>query len=142
MRRMNDGRRWVVVGAIAAFGGSLASGFHFDDYGMLQDPAVVSVYGWAHCWSLWQTRPLTWFTFWLNYQITGRNPMLWHAVNLALHIACAVLLYRLLQQLWPEAALAGALIFAVDPIQAEAVDYVYARAILLCTLFSVLAIEA
>ncbi len=138
---MNEGRAWVVVGATAAFGGSLFSGFHFDDYGMLQDPAIFSPGGWARCWSLWQTRPLTWFTFWLNYRISGREPVLWHAVNLALHVACALVLYRLLRRLVPSAALFGALIFAVHPIQSEAVDYVYARAILLATLFSLLAIE-
>lgn len=126
---------------MAAFAGSLFSGFHFDDYGMLQDPAVVSAGGWARCWSLWQTRPLTWFTFWLNYQFSGRDPIWWHAVNLALHVACAVLVYRLLRRLLPQAAVLGALIFAVHPIQAEAVDYVYARAILLCTLFCLLAID-
>ena len=139
---MNDGRRWVIVGAVAAFGGSLFSGFHFDDYGMLQDPAVVSANGWLRCWSLWQTRPLTWFTFWLNYQLTDRNPWLWHALNIGLHVACALVLYKLLRHLLPQAALFGALLFAVHPIQAEAVDYVYARAILLCALFSLLAIEA
>jgi hypothetical protein len=139
---MDDGRRWVAIGAAAAFGGSLFSGFHFDDYGMLQDPAVVSPDGWARCWSLWQTRPLTWFTFWLNYQIAGRDAMLWHAVNVALHVACALLLYRLLRRMMPEAALAGALIFAVHPVQGEAVDYVYARAIVLSTLFCLLTLDA
>ena len=98
-------RWWVVIGAIASFGGSLFSGFHFDDYGMLQDPAVVSPGGWARCWSLFQTRPLTWFTFWLNYQAVGRDPWLWHTANLALHVACALILYRLLLRLLPQAAL-------------------------------------
>ncbi len=133
---------WVMLAALAAFGGSLFSAFHFDDYGMLQDPAIVSPGGWTRCWGLLQTRPLTWFTFWLNYQIGGRDPLLSHAVNVGLHVACAVMLYRLLRRLAPEAALLGALVFAVHPIQAEAVDYVYARAILLCTLFSLLAVGA
>ena len=139
---MNQGGHWIAVGAMAAFGGSLFSGFHFDDYGMLQDPGVVSPGGWLRCWSLWQTRPLTWFTFWLNYQMVGREPLLWHAVNLVLHVACAVVLYRLLRRMVPHAALFAALIFALHPIQAEPVDYVYARAILLSTFFSLLAIDA
>src|ERR1039458_4164414 len=75
---------WMILAALAAFGGSLFSGFHFDDYGMLQDPAIVPAGGWTRCWSLWQTRPLTWFTFWLNYRLGGREPPLWHAGNLAL----------------------------------------------------------
>lgn len=138
---MTDGRAWVIVGAIAAFGGSIFSGFHFDDYGMLQDPAIFLRGGWWRCWSLTQTRPLTWFSFWLNYQVSGRQPILWHAVNVALHVACALVLYRLLRRVLPSVALFAALLFAVHPMQSEAVDYVYARAILLCTLFSLLAIE-
>ena len=130
---------WVALASVVAFGGSLFSGFHFDDYGMLQDAAVVAPGGWLRCWGLLQTRPLTWFTFWLNYQIGGRDPLLWHAVNLALHAACAVMLYRVLLRAARPVALLGALLFAVHPIQAEAVDYVYARAILLATLFSLLA---
>lgn len=128
----------IVIGAVIAFGGSLFSGFHFDDYGMLQDPAVLSLGNWTR----WQTRPLTWFSFWLNYQISGRDPWLWHAVNLALHVACAVALYRLLLRVLPKVAWVGALIFAVHPMQSEAVDYVYARAIVLCTLFCILAMDA
>lgn len=133
---------WVAIAALAAFGGSLFSGFHFDDYGMLQDPAITLPDGWARCWRWMQTRPLTWFSFWLNYRVSGREPMLWHAVNLALHAACAVVLYRLLRRVAPAAAWLAALVFAVHPIDAEAVDYVYARATLLCALFSVLAIDS
>jgi protein O-mannosyl-transferase len=136
-----DRTPWVALAALAAFGGSLFSAFHFDDYGMLQDPAIVSPEGWWRCWALLQTRPLTWFTFWLNYQIGGREPLLWHAVNLGLHAACSVVLYRVLRRLAPRAALLGALIFAVHPMQAEAVDYIYARAILLSTFFSLLALS-
>jgi len=139
--RRRDAKMWVILAAVAAFGGSLFSGFHYDDYGMLQDTAIVSPGGWARCWGLYQTRSLTWFTFWLNYRFAGREPLLWHTVNLALHAGCALVLYRLLRRLLPEAALFGALIFALHPIQSEAVDYVYARAILLCTLFSLLALE-
>ena len=130
-----------MAAAVIAFGGSLFSGFHFDDYGMLQDPAIASAGGWARCWSWLQTRPLTWFSFWLNDQIVGRDPLLWHAVNLVLHAGCAVLLYRLLRRLAPSIALFAALVFAVHPIQAEAVDYVYARASVLCALFSLVALR-
>jgi tetratricopeptide (TPR) repeat protein len=133
---------WVAIAALAAFGGSLFSGFHFDDYGMLQDPAIALPGGWMRCWGWLQTRPLTWFSFWLNDQVSGRDPMLWHAVNLALHAACAVALYRLLRRVAPGAAWFAALVFAVHPIQAEAVDYVYARASLLCALFGVLSIDS
>ena len=140
---MTRGSRWgwLVLAGLIAFGGSVFSGFHFDDYGMLQDPAVISGSGWIRCWSWLQTRPLSWFSFWLNYQASGREAWPWHLVNVALHIACCLILYRLLQRLMPQVALPASLIFAVHPILAESVDYVYARAIILCALFSLLALD-
>jgi hypothetical protein len=136
--------RWrVAVAALLAFGASVFSGFHFDDYGMLQDRSVSSPDGWLKCWGIWQTRPLTWFSFWLNHAVAGRDAWAWHAVNVALHVACSVLLYRVLAKRIPrEAAWFAAALFAVHPIQAEAVNYVFARAIVLCAIFCVLALDS
>src|SRR5215472_12485081 len=120
---MRPSRWWVAVAALLAFGASVFSGFHFDDYGMLQDRSVSSPDGWLKCWGIWQTRPLTWFSFWLNNAVAGRDAWAWHAVNVALHVACSVLLYRVLAKRIPrETAWFAAAVFAVHPIQAEAVN--------------------
>ena len=125
---------------LVEFGASLAGTFQFDDFGMLGDPAVASPSGWWESWRLEQTRPLTWFTFWLSYQLSGEQPFGYHAVSLALHVAVVLLLFDLLERtLTPRAALFAAAIFAVHPIQAEAVNYIFARGTLLAALFSVLA---
>ena len=89
----------VIAAALAAFGLTVAGSFHFDDYSLLSDPAITSPGGWLEVWRPVQTRPLTWFTFWLNYQAGGANPAGYHAVNLALHAACAALLLRVLRRL-------------------------------------------
>ncbi len=129
--------------ALAAFGGCLAGTFVFDDFALLNDPVIGSHSGWWECWRLTQTRPLTWFTFWINYQLGGENPAGYHLANLALHLAVAALVWGVLGRLIPErAALAAAVIFAVHPFAAEPVNYVFARAILLATLFSLLAIRS
>ena len=61
--------RLLLIGAaLAAFGASLLSGFHFDDYAIFSDPALTSPDGWLRVWGPGQTRPLTYLTFWLNYQ--------------------------------------------------------------------------
>jgi protein O-mannosyl-transferase len=121
----------LLAAALAAFGGSLASGFHFDDYAIFGSVGTHSLW-----WCLRQTRPLTYLTFWLNYQAGGENPLGYHAVNLALHVAAVWLLYAALRRLIPaEAALLAAAIFAVHPIQAEAVDYVWGRSIALAAVF-------
>jgi len=123
--------RLALLGAaLAAFGGSLASGFHFDDY------AIFSGAAQSPLWSIRQTRPLTYLTFWLNYQAGGQNPIGYHAVNIALHLAAVWLLYEALRRLVPpEAAFIAAAIFAVHPIQAEAVDYIWGRSIVLAAVF-------
>src|SRR5579863_6077193 len=121
-------RLLLLAAALAAFGASLGSSFHFDDYAIFQDRALTSADGWARIWSLRQTRPLTYLTFWLNYQVGGQDPLGYHLLNLLLHVGAVLLLYECLRRLLPEpAALAAAALFAVHPIQAEAVNYVWAR---------------
>ncbi len=129
--------RWFVFAvAVLPFIGSLASGFHLDDYAIFQDAGIRAADGWWKLWSLRQTRPLTFFTFWLNYRLGGENPVGYHALNLALHGAAALLLYACLRRVAKREALFAALIFAAHPLQAEAVDYVWARSIVLAALLT------
>ncbi|HXP85865.1 MAG TPA: tetratricopeptide repeat protein [Bryobacteraceae bacterium] len=133
----------VAGAAVAAFGASLAGTFQFDDLALLSDPGITSPGGWVDCFRLIQTRPLTWFTFWANYQLAGEHAAVWHAVNLALHVAVALLLWDVLRRLIaPNAAVLATLIFAVHPMLAEPVNYIFARATLLAALFSLLAVRS
>ena len=136
--------RWLpAAAALLAFGLSLGGAFHFDDHALFADPAIVAPSGWMDCLALTQTRPLTWLSFWASYQTGGRNPLPWHAVSLALHLACVWVLQRTLAKpLGERAALAAALVFAVHPLNAQAVNYVFARATLLMTLGCLLALRA
>jgi tetratricopeptide (TPR) repeat protein len=128
-------RFFLLAAVLIAFGASVGSGFHFDDYAIFSDPILTSPSGWIGVWAPRQTRPLTYFTFWLNYQVGGGDPLGYHFLNLALHLGVVLLLFECLRRLMPETAAAvAAAIFAVHPIQAEAVDYVWGRAIVLATL--------
>ena len=125
----------LVAAALAAFGASLGSGFHFDDYAIFATP--------LHFFDPRQTRPLTYLSFWLNYQTGGENAFGYHAINLLLHLGAVLLLFECLRRLLPErAALIAAAIFAIHPIQAEAVNYVWARSILLAVLLCLAAWRA
>ena len=116
-------RALLSVAVLLAFGASITHGFHFDDYSVIHGPV----------WQAWQTRPLTWLSFAMNAAISI-HPALWHAVSLAAHLAAVLLLYQLLLRFMsPTAALLGAAVFAVHPIQAESVAYVYSRATLFST---------
>src|SRR6516164_3112447 len=122
-------RLLLAAATLVAFGISLGSGFHFDDYAIFDHPALKNIF------TLRETRPLTYLTFWLNYAFGGTNAVGYHAVNLALHLGAVLLAFECLRRLLPErAALVAAAIFAIHPIQAEAVDYVWARSIVLATL--------
>jgi protein O-mannosyl-transferase len=71
----------------------------------------------------------------LNYRLGGENPVGYHALNLALHAAAVLVLYECLRRVAEREALFAALIFAVHPMQAEAVNYVWARSIVLAAVF-------
>jgi tetratricopeptide (TPR) repeat protein len=128
-------RLLLLAGALVAFGASLGSGFHFDDYAIFSDPALTSPGGWLRVWGPGQTRPLTYLTFWLNYQAGGTDPLGYHILNLALHLAAVLLAFECLRRLLPaRAALLAAAIFAIHPIQAESVDYIWGRSMVLASL--------
>ena len=114
-------RLLLLTAALAAFGGSLFAGFHLDDYAIFSDPLPRAL-GWPH--------PLTHLIDWLNYRVAGQEPLGYHAVNLLLHLGAVLLAYECLRRLLPAtAAVIAAAIFAVHPLQTEAVDYVAARGV-------------
>src|SRR5437763_17129267 len=117
-------RLLLLAAALIAFGASLASGFHFDDYAIFSDSALVTASGRMGAFTLRQTRPLTYLTFWLNYTVGGGDPILYHAVNLALHLGPVRLPYECLRRLMASRApLVAATSHALHPLQAEAVHY-------------------
>ena len=129
-------RLLLAAAALAAFGASLVSGFHFDDYAIFDAANRASASGFGALFAVRQTRPLTYLTFWLNRALGGQNPLGYHAVNLALHLTAVLLAYQcLLRLLDRRTAWLTAALFAVHPLQAEAVDYIWARAIVLAAVF-------
>jgi tetratricopeptide (TPR) repeat protein len=70
------------------------------------------------------------------------NPYVFHTANLIVHIATVLVVYQLLKLLsgrrWPAAA--GALLFALHPVQVESVAWVTGMKDVLCGLLSVMAL--
>ncbi len=131
----------LAAAVLFSFGRALLAPFHFDDHSLSVTPAVASPSGWLDIFHPTQTRPLTYLTFWVNYRLGGVDPAGYHAVNLALHIVSAFLVMLCLRRLMPpRAALIAAFVFAIHPIQTEAVVYVFARSSLLaaCLTFAAL----
>jgi hypothetical protein len=131
----------ILAAAVLAFGGALWAPFHLDDFALLQDTIVTSADGWWRAFGLMQTRPLTWFSFWVNHRLGGAQPWGYHLVNLLLHLVSIVLLRQALARLLPPtAAVIATALFALHPIQTETVVYVFDRATLLMTLFCLISL--
>lgn len=81
--------------------------------------------------------PLTMLSFQMNYAVAELHPFLYHFTNILLHAASAVLVggVALLLLRKKSVALAAALLFAVHPINAEAVAWVSARKDVLSSFF-------
>ena len=83
---------------------TLGNGFIWDDDDYVEQNAnLTSVSGlrdiWCKLGATPQYYPLVHTTFWLEQRVWGVDPRGYHAVNLALHAACAVLAWRLLTRL-------------------------------------------
>lgn len=88
--------------------------------------------------------PLTWISHMLDCQFFGLDPVRHHQVNLAIHIANAVLLFAILNlatgRLWPAAFVAAA--FAIHPTHVESVAWAAERKDVLCGFFWMLTVLA
>lgn len=138
----------IAAAAFAAYANSFHTPFVFDD-----NHTVVENIGIRNLADLkavftsdYAGRPLLFLTFALNYAAGGLNPFGYHLVNFLLHAATSFIVFLLLDNLlgregitdrrW---ALAGALLFAVHPMNVEAVTYISSRSDGLATFFYCLA---
>jgi len=130
----------LLAGTVAVFYlNSFRGAFQFDDYNVIVENAGV------HSWGAFLAglprgiRPLLKFTYTLNWT-SGAGLFGFHLVNVGLHAANAVLLFLLASRVGGPsvsrfAALFPALLFAVHPVQTEAVTYISGRSVSLMTLF-------
>ncbi len=116
---------------------------------ILKDPRLTSaswqsvrdIFAYHYWWPSLEShlyRPVTTLTYWLNYAVLGNgpHPAGYHAVNLLLHAANALLVFALVRGVSgrPWAALASAAVFASHPLTVEAVTNVVGRADLLAAM--------
>ena len=107
---------------------ALRCGFIWDDDDHLtNNPAVNATDGLTRIWTSLEVAryyPLTLTHFWLLRRVWGLQPLPYHAVNIALHAANAILLWHLLRQLRVRGAGLAALLWAVHPVNVETVAWV------------------
>ncbi|MDX1928359.1 MAG: tetratricopeptide repeat protein [Pirellulaceae bacterium] len=83
--------------------------------------------------------PLTYTSFWIEWQMVEADPLLYHLTNLVLHAVTSFVIYLLLVELKVPWALWLALLFLVHPIQVESVAWVSQRKTVLSVMLGVLA---
>ncbi len=133
----------IVVAVALAHGGAVKGVFHYDDFhSVVENPAVrtwspVSYFVSSHTLSGWvegaSYRPVTVTSLALNVLVGGMTAGHFLLVNLILHAGNAWLVYLIGRRLLTDRrwAAVAAMVFAIHPINAEAVNYVTARSSLL-----------
>ncbi len=139
---------FLCLWGLLIYSNSFQNSFHFDDFHSIVNNSGLKEMDWGHLWSIEPTRFITYSSFALNHLWGRTNVEGYHAVNILLHIACAVLVWRLLLLTFktprmivasvPNAswiALFAAFIFVAHPLQTQPVNYIYQRAVLLAAFF-------
>lgn len=130
----------LVTAVVVVYAGGVSNPFIFDDAGAIAlNPQIRSLSPPVALAPPPETpvggRPLVNLSFALNYAAGGLDPFGYHVVNIALHALCALLLFGLVRRtvsLWHAqgATLFGfavALLWAVHPLNSEAVNYMTQR---------------
>jgi len=156
------GPLWIAAGCIAlvtfaAFLPALGAGFvaYDDPENFLQNPHYRGL-GVAELRWMWTTThlghyvPLSWMTLGLDYLLWGMNPAGYHAVNMVLHAANAVMVFFIARRVYGlvviEAlgsrlspvvpAAFAAMAFAIHPLRVESVAWITERRDMVSLAFS------
>ncbi len=136
---------------VVAYGSSIRNGFVWDDFDIIVKNTVnrdlsnipVLFHSADSTLSGNQTayyRPLARLTYLIDYQLFGLDAAGYHVENMLIHLAAVLLLFLLIRLLFGDnlLAFAAALIFAVHPVNAEAVNFLSTRNTLLAAVFVLL----
>ena len=132
-----DGKKPILLAAVivlvtlAFYLPAVDAGFVWDDEHFLTaNPLIKAGDGLRRFWFTTEAEdyfPLTSTSLWLEWRLWGKDPTGYHVVNMLLHAASAVLVWRVLKRLnVPGAWLAG-LIFGVHPVNVASVAWITER---------------
>ena len=143
----------ILLVTIAAYRGVVENGFVLDDFHTVVNNRSLDSFGGASQWFLSDEgvsgqsevrgyRPVLMASYALDRAVWGESAVGYHLGNLIVHLAVVVLAFVLARRLWndPAAAFVAALVVALHPLNAEAVNYITARSSSLMTLWILLAV--
>jgi protein O-mannosyl-transferase len=138
----------ITIAVAISFANVLGNSWHYDDlHSITQNPHLQSLQEplrflldptqFSRDADKAMFRPLLLTSFAINYAWSGLETWSWHIVNIALHLACTLVLWHILRDLgrsgWQ--ALVGALLFGLHPLATEPVNYISSRSESLAALF-------
>jgi tetratricopeptide (TPR) repeat protein len=144
---------------LLSFANSLPNDFTYDDNSLVRaNPRIRSLTNFREIWltDWWRERtedepladpardrlyrPLTLFSFALNYALHQARPLGYHVVNVLLHAAVCLLVWSFARRLFDDELIAGiaAVLFAVHPVHSEAVAGIVGRGEILAAGFMLL----
>jgi protein O-mannosyl-transferase len=161
-----DGKKYafifisLLIISLAIYSNSFYGEWHFDDYANIVDNEHIQIksFSWPeikHCmFGVYQdrlTRPLSYFSFALNYKFGGMDVFWFHVVNFIIHYLAAVFLFLfiyntlklpLLREKYSliayPVALLSTFFWAFNPIHVTSVTYVVQRMASMAALFYIM----
>ncbi len=136
--------------AFLIYSNTLNSPFLFDGIDFIQKNSEIKDIGRALSFFKTPNRPLTNFSYALNYKYSALGTTSYHVVNIAIHILCSFFVFFFTKltverveksrKLATMAAVFASLLFLAHPIQTESVTYIYQRATCLSAMFYMMSI--
>lgn len=128
----------------AVYSPAMRGEFIWDDWTYIVNNAAIR--GKAGFWAIWRGLnltdywPVSYSAFWLEYAVFGMQPLGYHLVNATIHAGNCWLLWRLAAHLRCAHALFAALLFAVHPVNVEAVAWIFQTKTTLAAFFALAAL--
>ena len=146
----------LIFAAFLVYSNSFDGQFQFDDAANITKQPIIKDLNNFSDLDLWTNinfRPLSMFTFALNYNLNGFDVTGYHIFNLIIHILCGFLVFLLMKKIlsiyWKKdesnsditlISLFISLVFVLHPIQTQSVTYIVQRMTALSGLFYLLAV--
>jgi len=135
----------LLAATLLAYLPVLDAGFIWNDddlpaiLALIQRQGLSAVWFSSEAFNFW---PVTWTSYWIEHQLFGTNPATglphpasYHVVNVLLHAAAGLLLWRVLVRLEIPGAWLAAAVFAVHPVNVESVAWITQRKNVLAMVF-------
>jgi tetratricopeptide (TPR) repeat protein len=127
----------LVIAVLLAYIPAMRAGLVWNDHDLtanlvFEENGLFRVWFTTESVNYW---PLVWTSYWIEYQLWRFDPTGYHVVNVVLHAAASLLIWRILKRLNVPGAWFAALLFALHPVNVESVAWVTQRKNVLCLVF-------